>query len=219
MTETKLSESPSLMNEVKTKWLTSWFNYVTLVLIIIQYMLLTHMKPLATFDFWSILALIIVIFLGCKWCLERTSIPGLFENFSVSWAFGGLGMLLGHHVDAGAFSHHAAHHLSLMSFITSGMTIGMLVFCIPACIVFCNKKLVHLSQGSKCLLHIGSSAFMLVGMLVAVLVSSHAFAPANNAVFFDHFFMLLLMVIFSNIAYAFIVNCCSNANKTLEELH
>jgi len=141
--------------------------------------------------------------------INRLKVPGLVDHIWATWIIGGIGMLLGHQLDISYSDggehvhHHAATGFSpeLWPLLLSGMTITMLIFCIPACLYLCNRCLLHYGIAEKWRLHGGSSLFMLVGMLLAIQVEPLFFNASNSFGYVSYYFMLFLMVIFSSCTY------------------
>ncbi len=146
--------------------------------------------------------------------ISRLGILGLDEHIWTTWSIGGIGMLLGHQLDISysGGGEHVHHHIGAAGgfsvefwpFLLSGMTITMLIFCVPACWYLCNRCILHYGVVEKLGLHGGSSLFMLIGMLLAVQSESVFFNVSSGFGFISYYFMLLMMVIFSSSAYYFI---------------
>lgn len=146
--------------------------------------------------------------------INRLGVLGLVDHIWATWIIGGMGMLLGHQLDisgsgGGEHMHHhagaaAGFSVEFWPFLLSGMTITMLIFCIPACLYLCNRCLLHYGVVEKLGLHGGSSIFMLIGMLLAVQSESLFFNTSNGFGYTSYYFMLIFMVTFSSSAYYFI---------------
>lgn len=146
--------------------------------------------------------------------ISRLRVPGLIEHIWATWIMGGIGMLLGHQLDMSysASGEHVHHHavavasfsVEFWPFLLSGMTIVMLIFCIPACWYLCNRCILHYGILEKWGLHASSSLFMLIGMFLAVQSESLFFNVSSDFSFISYYFMLFMMVIFSSNAYYFI---------------
>jgi hypothetical protein len=153
--------------------------------------------------------------------IGRLMVPGLVDHIWATWIIGGIGMLLGHQLDTS--NSHGAKHMhdyygsttssyfsEILPFLLSGMTITMLIFCIPACLFLCNRCLQHYETAEKWGLHGGSIMFMLFGMLVAA-NSGPLFVSAGNGFdFVGYYFMLTIMVLFSSSAYYTISKIITN---------
>ncbi len=152
--------------------------------------------------------------------ISRLRIPGLVDHIWATWIIGGIGMLLGHQLDisysgSGEHVHHhagatAGFSAEFWTFLLSGMTITMLIFCIPACLYLCNRCLLHYDIVEKLGLHGGSSVFMLIGMLLAVQCEPLLFKVNNGFGYMSYYFMLFMMVVFSSSAYYFIARKISS---------
>lgn len=158
------------------------------------------------------LLLFSLVYTGSFPLIGRLMVPSLVDHIWVTWIIGGIGMLLGHVLDT-SYSHgvkHMHHHSGVVTglssselfpLLLSGMTITMLIFCIPACLYVCNRCLLHYKAAEKWGLHCGSSIFMLFGMLFASYSEPLFFTESNGFGYVSYYFMLSLMVCFSSSAY------------------
>ena len=176
---------------------------------IIQILLLFYWSPYPmTIGVINVL-IFSVIYISSLPLIRLFNTPGLFENFWVTWSVGGIGMLLGHRLDSFlSLGNTHLHHLNgehllvgFFQFLLSGMTIVMLLFCVPACLSLCNRCLSDYGILEKCILHGGSVIFMLLGMLLAVNKGLWLFSSSDETGISDHYFMLFLMVLCSASAY------------------
>jgi hypothetical protein len=144
--------------------------------------------------------------------IRRLAVPGLFENFWSTGSIGGIGMLLGHKLDNGLLlnAEHIHHHghsmaaVEVLPMLISNMTLMMLIFCVPSCVLCCNHCLSNISLPKKLVLHAGNLVSMLMGMIVAVKSAPWMFLGnvANPVV--EHYFMVSQMLLFSAFSYIFI---------------
>lgn len=160
--------------------------------------------------------------------MRQLKTPGLFIHSWVTWTIGGIGMLLGHTLDsylAGStvhVHHHSATTTSfsiteVYSFLFSGMTSLMLIFCIPACVCLCNAKLSRQNNLRKWVLHLSSGLSMLIGMFLAVQTEQYLLANINDTGSASYYFMLILMLIFSSSTYYLVFRVLNR--KTIKPAH
>ena len=198
------------------------FNRIILVASILQIGLLSYWfsPPILLSILWIVF--LCFTFLFSRKFLHVLNSPGIYEHFWITWSFGGLGMILGHQLDLyfHQVPHHALHQIhmdssmSLTSFLFSGMTIVMLLFCTPTCSLICNKKL-HEYGVEKWIVHGISTLFMLVGMLTAMNLSRPSMLEDYKGILLDHHLMLILMVLCSSSVYYLTLKALSQVKHPL----
>jgi len=157
--------------------------------------------------------------------IRQLKTPGLFFHSWATWIIGGIGMLLGHTLDSylSSATDHAHHHgaittsvstTEIYSFLFSGMTSLMLIFCIPACVYLCNIKLANQSDLRKWILHLSSGLSMLLGMFIAIQTEQYILANINYMGSASYYFMLILMVMFSSSTYYLVFKTINRVRNT-----
>jgi len=189
-------------------------NYITntslslYVMGVIQVLLLTYFFALSPI----LLVTQIAIFSIVYWLSVRHySIHfrfGLNMHFWQVAILGGLGMLVGHIIFGDAsHGHHGGHQMIESSgtldviyrSIFGGMTLIMLVVCVPSCIVLCRQYTAHKTWLEAFIFHSVYSASMVLGMCLAPLCLSW-FLEEKHIVL-EYYFMCVLMAMFSAFAY------------------
>jgi len=178
---------------------------------LLQVVILSFLSNSAVLEAVLQLSLFSCIFFVSLPLLRLINTRGLAENFWATWSFGGLGMLLGHQLDNYGNASQTHHHhgvqspevviTQIMPWLFNSMTMIMLLFCIPACIFLCNRRLDRCSLKSKWVLHTGSTFCMMLGMLLASISQSWLFQGYELSTLEAHYYMLLLMVFTCAIAY------------------